>query len=389
MVTKYLNFETITQIVFLSTVNINTKRAYAITIKNTMSAVKNLGINTTLIAPDAETLTSKLEQSKRIKFWSYLQRYARSQFNLPRSIISPLYFILFEVSFLVTLRLVNAINGKNTIWTRSLLAPLILGKNHRYLIEIHQPLSKRQIFLLFVYTRLQFSMIVAPISRYLYHQLESSRLPIESAVLLPMAITDDFLRDNYYAFKDKYDIGYFGSLRMNGNNQGIFMFIEQLIICKTFNPKFKCVIVGFSESEVKELCDFFFPFELLQNWITFYPRLEHYRLPQMLQECRYLVLPYKDDDFNAARHPLKAFEYAASGRPILASNTRGHRNIFDDSEVFFYEHQDRLSLQKLLFSLENEFGLSIPDKSRNARRKALEQTYRRRALMALSKLDKL
>jgi hypothetical protein len=146
-------------------------------------------------------------------------------------------------------------------------------------------------------------------------------------------------------------------------------------------------MVGLSETEIEEIKEYLKSQNKFLDCIFLSTRVEHSLVPNLMQKCEYLVLPYPNVEFHAARFPLKSLEYAASFRTILASDTIGHRNIFSDEEVYFYDQQDRFSIHKVLKSIEVESKLKKYVKSIKAHEKALGNTYSRRAEMGLKALS--
>jgi glycosyltransferase involved in cell wall biosynthesis len=371
------------KIIFLSITNLLSKKAYTITTKNTFDAVLEHGHSASMVAPDIDFFNLNNAPSRLVLFLQKVTLYSRSKFNSPKFWEGKFHFHLFEMSFLLMIKLSKRIEGADVIWTRSILAPLIIGKKFCYLIEIHQPLSTWKKYLIFIQKVIRVNVFFAPINELLKENVLACRVKSRKVFILPMAVNRFFLSKYPPPNHSAFDIGFFGSLRSNSNPQGVFCLIEQLIICREFNPEFKCLFVGFSNSEMQELNQYVASTQLSIDWITIFPRLEHSQVPSLMQNCKFLVLPYPDDRFNTARYPLKALEYAATGRTIFASDTRGNRAIFTDDEVFFYDHRDRFSIHKLIQFYATVEKDSLHSMLINARSKALAHTYYERAKTAL------
>lgn len=374
------------KIIFLSTTNLLSKKAYTITTKNTFEAVLEHGHSASMVSPDIDSFNLTNAPSRIILFLQEVQLYSRSKFNSPKRWERKFHFHLFEISFLLMIKFSKRIEGADVIWTRSILAPVIIGKKFCYLIEIHQPLSIWKKYLIFIQKVIGVNVFFAPINELLEENVLACRVKSRKVFILPMAVNRFFLSKYPSPNHSVFDLGFFGSLRSNSHPQGVFRLIEQLIMCREFNPKFKCLFVGFSDSEMQELNQYVASTRLSIDWITIFPRLIHSQVPSLMQDCKFLVLPYPDDGFNNARFPLKALEYAAIGRIIFASDTRGNRSIFKDHEVFFYDYRDRFSIQKLIeqfATLEQGFVDSMLVRTHA---KALNYTYFERARTALEAL---
>ncbi len=73
--------------------------------------------------------------------------------------------------------------------------------------------------------------------------------------------------------------------------------------------------------------------------LTFYGSKAPHEIPLWLAAADTLLVLGSNKDIDSARHtsPMKAFEYMASGRPIVSSATPALKNILDESSAFFYE----------------------------------------------------
>lgn len=376
-----------TNVTFFSTTNMFSSKAYTITIRNTLEAVFEHGFSAQLIAPDTLNYINLQSQSNWLKVLGRAQVYFRTKFESPNSVKRSIGFIFHEVTFIFIVRLGRLFKEKTSIWTRSYLAPIFLGNIHKYILEIHQPLSAWHKFLLLVQTLLGRNVILAPISESLYVQVASLHIDSKRIVKLPMSVTPSFSNLSQSDKPPEYDIGYFGSLRVNSQDQGVFQLIEQLISCRASNPRFRCLMVGFSDNELKEVQYYLGTLNLSLDWISIHPRVAHSLVPSMMQNCEYLVIPYPENKFQEARFPLKALEYACSFRPILASRTKGNRAIFCDDEVFFYDYRDRFSIKKTLDMIRLSTLPIARLKSIKVREKALRNSYFHRAKTGLEALN--
>ena len=374
-------------IIFLSVTNMNSTKAYTITIKNTLAAVIEHGFSATLVAPDTTYPNFSLLNSKVLFLLQRVQAYARAKFNSRLSFMRALHFVVFEASFLLAVRLNGLIKHTDIIWTRSFLALIILGSKRKYLLEIHQPLSLWQKSLLLVQKLMRGCVVLAPISESLKCQVFDLPLSFKNVIKLPMAVSRNFLNVSKTETSPDFQVGYFGSLRVNSQDQGIFELMEQLIVCRDFDPRFSCLMVGLEETEIYEIREYLDDLDYSLDWISILPRVEYSLVPQLMQNCRYLILPYPENRFHSARFPLKALEYAACFRTIFASDTTGNRAIFSDDEVFFYDCKDRFSIQKSLNFIQGEPETLAISKSIKAREKAICHSYFQRAKTALESLN--
>ena len=118
--------------------------------------------------------------------------------------------------------------------------------------------------------------------------------------------------------------------------------------------------------------------ELIEAKILFLSvRQNHDNLLAELQKCNVFILPYPEGNYFKSRFPIKAMEYAALRRPILVTNTISHRNIFNNTEVWFYEPQNCASLFNTMIEM-NKNPSETNKKIQSAFNKSLNFTYLKR-----------
>ena len=114
-------------------------------------------------------------------------------------------------------------------------------------------------------------------------------------------------------------------------------------------------------------------------------RQNHEVLLPKLRECDAFILPYPEGDFFKNRFPLKALEYAALRRPILATETISHLNIFTNSEAWFYKPGNCISLFEAIMRIIQS-PAEVKTKIDLAFKKAQSHSYKKRVTDILDKL---
>lgn len=89
--------------------------------------------------------------------------------------------------------------------------------------------------------------------------------------------------------------------------------------------------------------------------IVFVPHQSHSRIPLYLRAADVLVLPNtaKETASREETSPVKLFEYAASGRPIVASDLPSIRDLVSDEEVFFAHPDNPVDFARAIEMAEN------------------------------------
>ena len=109
-------------------------------------------------------------------------------------------------------------------------------------------------------------------------------------------------------------------------------------------------------------------------------------MPDELLKFDVGIIPYPESLYNSERFPLKILEYAAVGLPIIASDTKSHRNLLNDSFAIFYQKGNYLELSTLILNImHNPSKYSLM--SKNARAFSSNFTYDERVRKLLSSID--
>lgn len=154
-------------------------------------------------------------------------------------------------------------------------------------------------------------------------------------------------------------IGYIGSLITQRTlEKGVESLIDACARLEQTNTKFLLWIVGGSASEKRTLENYAQKNGLSQ--VRFLDRIASKDVPSALSACDIAVYPVPDSDhpyFHRDTSPLKLFEYAAAGVPVIAADTKPVRDVFSDKEVLFYEAGNTNALaEKLSTSLSDAAG---------------------------------
>jgi len=374
------------KIIYFSSVNYPTDKAYGVTIHYSMQALTELGHYTKIMAPN------NLNNSIDFKLLNFLQK--NYILILDRIILHTKNKFIFLVK-----RVSIALIAKRTIpidtdllWIRDPLIGILnqnKTENRKIVIEVHQKLSwfdtkvLKKIFI-------NENVIIAPISIELMTKLLDFGFDKSRIVMSPMAVPNIF-------FSSKYDInsidlsnrqinlGYIGGAYSLGMDQNLPSLINCVEKFKSYikNSNIKFQIFGIEsnvlDSEMSNLQ------RLINSKIViFHPRMSHVDLLSNISKCNVFILPYPENEFFAVRFPIKALEYASLRRPILITDTTSHRNIFNDDEVWFYESNNCDVLFFKLLEIIEKPEL-VREKVRKAYRKSLNFTYQNRVEVILEK----
>jgi glycosyltransferase involved in cell wall biosynthesis len=377
------------RIVYFSVVRYPTEKAYGVTVFYTMQALGELGHQPIVISPS--NFVEFGENSAKKLVLDFLLKKINVKY-------SKVFFI--NKTIFIFKRIIVAMLSKYLIpveteilWARDPLIGLLTYRKIRYkciILEVHRPLN---LFEKFAIKILQHNnrIILAPISVELWKHLITSKFYFikNEIVLSPMGVPNSFFAktENPEASvqSDRFNIGYVGGIKSTGFDQDIF----SLITCfkkfdfQSSNLKLVLSIYGV-EPEYIPIIESQFPELISTRALVLEIRQNHEELLPKLRECDAFILPYPEGDFFKNRFPLKALEYAALRRPILATETISHLNIFTNSEAWFYKPGNCISLSEAIMRIIHD-PAEVKTKIDLAFKKAQSHSYKKRVTDILDK----
>ena len=317
-------------ITFLSLSPFPTTKAYGVTLKYTHDAVVDLGMNAQIIS------VNKLNcRNYRLRFLNWVMEQLRHTYREKWALIGKIGFYLHRKLFQIYILSEVKIKSDDVLWLRDIrltrsisykiITPIVL--------EVHQIPSRKEVEIL---NSLDANVIVCPISEEVLSNLRQD-CPLMELVSLPMGVPNFFFSHTNDIDKPNFALGYFGSYRSSGHLQGLEEMLKNLIELFREDSEFRVFMSGIGEEGYKVLSELA---EVLgiQQQLILVKFLEHPKMPENMMNCKALILPYPEGKYFASRFPIKAMEYASLKIPILCTSTTSHRNIFDESEVWFYDY---------------------------------------------------
>lgn len=161
------------------------------------------------------------------------------------------------------------------------------------------------------------------------------------------------------------NIGYVGMLETHGIDKGVLKACKEIIkINSTLQTK--TTIVGGPQEKLNEINKLVDEFNQQNNFDikSFVP---HHEVPRIVSRFDIGIVPYPNDEhMNLYASPMKIFELAAAGVPILASNIEGHLEL-DEFKlgILYFQHDDFKDFRNKLINLleNNKLRLELSNKS--------------------------
>jgi glycosyltransferase involved in cell wall biosynthesis len=366
---------------FLTCARYPTKKAYGVTIGNTMFALSELGISNSIVTLGkyqadifGNTITSLEENPIRIprRLYNYLPEiFARTAYML-NQLIYAFYFSKAKKNF----------EDNSYFWTRepiTLLVHSLISQNSHYLIELHHSIGKISRAVIKQLARKnEVKIIVLNKESEKYFSKIFSNIKVQILALgVPRAFIDVARTNNQKDFL----VGYLGKGISNGHDNEL---AEIVYACKDLylEKNIKFTFIGLEPYYKKNLKKLIFTLGIEENKIFFIDHVVHSQVSQELAKLNLGILPYPESTYNAERVPLKALEYAAIGLPIVATDTKAHRSLLNETFTLFYKKGDSEALARGILRIKNDDERNA-SMSLNAREFSRGYTYDERALKLL------
>ena len=157
-------------------------------------------------------------------------------------------------------------------------------------------------------------------------------------------------------------IGYIGFLETYGIDKGVLSSVKKIA---EINNKVttNTLIVGGPKKKLDEITDYIEKINQKENF-TIKDFVPHTKVPELISNLDIGIVPYPNDEhMSLYASPLKIFEFASCGIPVLLSNIKSHIELAElDLGLEFFQHDDfddfRNKLESLVLNDELRTELS-------------------------------
>ena len=157
-------------------------------------------------------------------------------------------------------------------------------------------------------------------------------------------------------------IGYIGFLETYGIDKGVLSSVKEIA---EINNKVttNTLIVGGPKKKLDEITDYIEKINQKENF-TIKDFVPHTKVPELISNLNIGIVPYPNDEhMSLYASPLKIFEFASCGIPVLLSNIKSHLELAElDLGLEFFQHDDfddfRNKLESLVLNDELRTELS-------------------------------
>lgn len=241
----------------------------------------------------------------------------------------------------------------NIVWSLRKYFPVLLYEKHGHARFVQK-------FTIARLKKLKKAFFIA-ITTKSFQELSNS---INDALFLPLGVDNKKFKYKNKSNNDFLKIGYVGFLETHGVDKGVLKATKEIIkLEKTL--KFSTTIAGGPLHKINEIR------ALIKNKgisnFEIFDFIPHKDVPNLISEFDIGFVPYPNDKhMNLYASPMKIFELAACGVPILASNIKGHLDLkIFDLGIIYYKHDDFNDFRdKLSLLISNkDLRLELKEKS--------------------------
>lgn len=375
-----------------------TYKAYGVTTQNTLNSLQTMNIEAKCLC--LQNKESSLTNNRNdLLFYSQnfiselLLRYSKKSFGIMQVLA---WKIAFRICTWLTSENIERYRP-DLIWIRdasSLKFIRSLKLEPKIVFEIHHPLNRSAVRDIKKIGHR--NIVLAPISSILEANIKTHGLRSFSITLSPMGIDERLFSRNadspdrtIKVSNQVVTLGYFGKIAPIGHSKGVEDIFNLALLHKEMNFCAQYRIVGLSDEEISNIREFLKSKDFNLSSFDLIKHLPHDQVPNEMFKCDVLVLPHQQDP-KYSGSPIKGVEYASTGIPILAADSKANKALFNEGfEPYWYSHKDILSMHSSLLK-----ALSSEDKdlySEESKRFAFKRTWQnrtRRIVKAVELLEK-
>ena len=173
---------------------------------------------------------------------------------------------------------------------------------------------------------------------------------INKPLYLPNGVDREFFKP-VVSKNEIIKIGYIGFLETYGIDKGILSSVKEIA---EINNKVttNTLIAGGPKKKLDEITDYIEKINQKENF-TIKDFVPHTKVPELISNLNIGIVPYPNDEhMSLYASPLKIFEFASCGIPVLLSNIKSHIELAElDLGLEFFQHDDFNDFRNKLESL--------------------------------------
>lgn len=261
-------------------------------------------------------------------------------------------------TFIWSVKLKKYFDGENYVWSTNPNILLIVKKF--FDVTIYEKHGVARFIQKFSISKLKKDKNV-----YLIAVTTQSLNDLNKSINKPLYLPNGVDRELFKPVVSKNEIikiGYIGFLETYGIDKGVLSSVKEIA---EINNKVttNTLIVGGPKKKLDEITDYIEKINQKENF-TIKDFVPHTKVPELISNLNIGIVPYPNDEhMSLYASPLKIFEFASCGIPVLLSNIKSHLELEElDLGLEFFQHDDfddfRNKLESLVLNDELRTELS-------------------------------
>ena len=261
-------------------------------------------------------------------------------------------------TFIWSIKLKKYFDGENYVWSTNPNILLIVKKF--FDVTIYEKHGVARFIQKFSISKLKKDKNVYSIAvtKQSFNDLNKS---INKPLYLPNGVDRELFKP-VVSKNEIIKIGYIGFLETYGLDKGVLSSVKEIA---EINNKVttNTLIVGGPKKKLDEITDYIEKINQKENF-TIKDFVPHTKVPELISNLNIGIVPYPNDEhMSLYASPLKIFEFASCGIPVLLSNIKSHIELAElDLGLEFFQHDDfddfRNKLESLVLNDELRTELS-------------------------------
>ena len=250
-------------------------------------------------------------------------------------------------TFIWSIKLKKYFDDENYVWSTNPNILLIVKKF--FDVTIYEKHGVARFIQKFSISRLKKDKNV-----YLIAVTKQSLNDLNKSINKPLYLPNGVDRELFKPVVSKNEIikiGYIGFLETYGIDKGVLSSVKEIA---EINNKVttNTLIVGGPKKKLDEITDYIEKINQKENF-TIKDFVPHTKVPELISNLNIGIVPYPNDEhMSLYASPLKIFEFASCGIPVLLSNIKSHIELAElDLGLEFFQHDDFDDFKNKLESL--------------------------------------
>ena len=231
---------------------------------------------------------------------------------------------LYSLNTFIWSRKLKKNRNENFVWSTNPNILLIAKKYFKYVIyEKHGQAKYIQKLSISILKKSTNTLMIG-VTEFAFNELSKN---FNNALYLTNGVDKNFIsKKEKPSPLNPVTIGYIGMLETYGVDKGVLNSIKEIDKLST-ETKLNIEVIGGPEHKLNELRDFIETSNEDKNY-SVKPSIPHNEVSEVLRNFDIGIVPYPNDShMNKYASPMKIFEMAACGVPILASDIKSHKEL--------------------------------------------------------------